>query len=74
MILDALKKRLYRENKKAPDKWLKELPTVVWVSELSPVAIWAPLPTSWSTVQKRCSLPISLFDHQGLRELQQGQV
>jgi hypothetical protein len=30
MILDALKKRLYRENDKAPGRWLKELPTVVW--------------------------------------------
>jgi transposase InsO family protein len=30
MILDALKKRLYRENKKAPNRWLKELPAVVW--------------------------------------------
>jgi hypothetical protein len=30
MILDALKKSLYRENKKAPDRWLKELPAVVW--------------------------------------------
>jgi hypothetical protein len=30
MILDALKKRLYRENKKAPDRWLKELPAMVW--------------------------------------------
>jgi hypothetical protein len=29
MILDALKKRLYRENNKAPDRWLKELPAVV---------------------------------------------
>jgi hypothetical protein len=29
MILDALKKRLYRENKKAPDRWLKELLAVV---------------------------------------------
>jgi hypothetical protein len=29
MILNALKKRLYRENKKAPDRWLKELPAVV---------------------------------------------
>jgi hypothetical protein len=29
MILDALKKRLYRENNKAPGRWLKELPTVV---------------------------------------------
>jgi hypothetical protein len=29
MILDALKKRLYRENDKAPRKWLKELSAVV---------------------------------------------
>jgi hypothetical protein len=29
MILDALKKILYRENKKAPDRWLKELPAVI---------------------------------------------
>jgi hypothetical protein len=29
MILDALKKRLYRENKKAPSRWLKELSGVV---------------------------------------------
>jgi hypothetical protein len=30
MILDALKKRLYRENDKAPRRWLKELSVVVW--------------------------------------------
>ena len=30
MILDALKKRIYRENDKAPGRWLKELPAVVW--------------------------------------------
>ena len=30
MILDALKKRMYRENVKAPGRWLKELPAVVW--------------------------------------------
>jgi hypothetical protein len=30
MILDTLKKRLYRENDKAPRRWLKELPTVFW--------------------------------------------
>jgi hypothetical protein len=29
MILDALKKRLYRENKKALGRWLKELQAVV---------------------------------------------
>jgi hypothetical protein len=30
MILDALKKRLYKENNKAPRRWLKELPAMVW--------------------------------------------
>ena len=30
MILDALKKRLYRENNKALGRWIKELPAVVW--------------------------------------------
>jgi hypothetical protein len=30
MILDALKKRLYRENSKAPGRWLKKLSAVVW--------------------------------------------
>jgi hypothetical protein len=30
MILDALKKRLYRENDKAHGRWLKELSAVVW--------------------------------------------
>jgi transposase InsO family protein len=30
MILDALKKRMYRENNKAPGRWIKELPAVVW--------------------------------------------
>jgi hypothetical protein len=30
MILDALKKRLYRANDKHPRTWLKELSTVVW--------------------------------------------
>jgi hypothetical protein len=30
MILDALKKRMYRENDKAPDRWIKEVPAVVW--------------------------------------------
>jgi hypothetical protein len=29
MILDALKKRLYRANDKHPERWLKELPAVV---------------------------------------------
>jgi hypothetical protein len=30
MILDALKKKLYRENKKVPSRWHKELPAMVW--------------------------------------------
>jgi hypothetical protein len=30
MILDALKKRLYRANDKHPGRWLKELLVVVW--------------------------------------------
>jgi hypothetical protein len=30
MILDALKKRMYRENDKAPARWIKELPAMVW--------------------------------------------
>jgi hypothetical protein len=29
MILNALKKKLYRENNKAPGRWLEELPAVV---------------------------------------------
>jgi hypothetical protein len=28
IILDALKKRMYRENDKAPGRWIKELPVV----------------------------------------------
>ena len=30
MIVDALKKRLYTENNRAPGRWMKELPAVVW--------------------------------------------
>jgi len=30
MIIDALKKRLYTENDRAPGQWMKELPAVVW--------------------------------------------
>jgi hypothetical protein len=29
MILDALKKRMYKENDKALRQWIKELPAVV---------------------------------------------
>jgi hypothetical protein len=30
MILDTLKKRLYKNEQKHPGKWLKELPAMVW--------------------------------------------
>jgi hypothetical protein len=30
MILYALKKRMYKENDKAPRRWIKELPAVLW--------------------------------------------
>ena len=30
MILDALKKRLFRNDGAYPGRWLKELPAVVW--------------------------------------------
>ena len=30
MILDALKKRLYKNEQKHPGKWLKELLAMVW--------------------------------------------
>ena len=30
MILDALKKRLYKKDEKYPGRWLKELLAVVW--------------------------------------------
>ena len=30
MILDMLKKRLYKKEQKHPGKWLKELPAMVW--------------------------------------------
>jgi hypothetical protein len=36
MILDALKKRLYREIKKAPGRWLKELPAMAWCVRTEP--------------------------------------
>jgi hypothetical protein len=36
MILDALKKRMYRENDKAPGRWIKELPVVVWGLQTQP--------------------------------------
>jgi hypothetical protein len=36
MILDALKKRMYRENDKASGRWIKELPAVVWGLQIQP--------------------------------------
>jgi hypothetical protein len=36
MILDALKKRLYKATDKHPGRWLKELPAVVWGSRTQP--------------------------------------
>jgi hypothetical protein len=30
MVLDALKKRLYKENDKHPGRWLMELSAMVW--------------------------------------------
>jgi hypothetical protein len=36
MILDALKKRLYKNEQKHPGKWLKELPAMVWGLRIQP--------------------------------------
>ena len=36
MIIDALKKRLYKENDKAAGRWMKELPAVVWGLQTQP--------------------------------------
>jgi len=36
MIVDALKKRLYKENDKALGRWMKELPAVVWGLRMQP--------------------------------------
>jgi hypothetical protein len=36
MILDALKKRMHKENDKAPRRWIKELPAVVWGLQTQP--------------------------------------
>jgi hypothetical protein len=36
MILDALKKQMYRANDKAPRRWIKELPAVVWGLRMQP--------------------------------------
>ena len=51
MIIDALKKRLYTENDRAPGRWMKE----PWsgASELRPVEAQEYLPTSWSTAPRQ---------------------
>jgi hypothetical protein len=36
MVLDALKKILYKENDKHPRRWLKELLAVVWGLRIQP--------------------------------------
>jgi hypothetical protein len=36
MILDALKKRLYKENDKHPGRWFKELSVMVWGLKTQP--------------------------------------
>jgi hypothetical protein len=36
IILDALKKRMYRENDKSLGRWIKELPAVVWGLQTQP--------------------------------------
>jgi hypothetical protein len=54
MILDALKKGLYRENNKAPGRWLKELLAMVWGSSHPTQSKYGPpLPTSWFMMQKQ---------------------
>jgi hypothetical protein len=36
MILDALKKRMYKENDKALGRWIKKLQAVVWGLRIQP--------------------------------------
>ena len=38
MIIDALKKRLYTENDRAPGRWMKELPAVVRIDKLNHIS------------------------------------
>jgi hypothetical protein len=56
MILDALKKRLYRENDKLLEDGLKNCRLWSGDCEPSPVATLAPPHTSWFTTQKLYSL------------------
>ena len=58
MILDALKKRMYRENDKPPGRWLKELPAMVWALELSPIVTPASHHTLWFMELKQSSQQI----------------
>jgi hypothetical protein len=52
MILDALKKTLYRENDKAPGRWLKELLAMARDYKPSLVATLVLPHTLWSMAQK----------------------
>ena len=36
ILIDALKKMLYTENYRAPGRWMKELPAVVWGLQTQP--------------------------------------
>jgi hypothetical protein len=67
MILDALKKRLYSENKKAPNRWLKELLAVVWGLRTQPSRNTGVFPYFMVYDAEASSLLTSLFDHQGSR-------
>jgi hypothetical protein len=69
MILDTLKKRLYRENDKHLGRWLKELPTMVRGLRLNPVGIRVSPRTSWFLAQKLCYQPISLSDLPGSKTM-----
>jgi hypothetical protein len=69
MILDALKKTLYRENDKALGRWLKELLSMAGDYKPSLVATLVLPHTLWSMAQKQYSLQISLLDHRVLRIL-----
>jgi hypothetical protein len=67
MILDALKKRMYKENDKAPGRWIKELPAMVWDFGHSLVAILVSLHISWFTALRLCSQQTLNFSHLGSR-------
>jgi transposase InsO family protein len=67
MILDALKKMLYKVNDKHPGRWLKELSVVIWGP--SPVAIPTSPRTSWSSTLMLCCQLTLLSSHHGSRTM-----